>query len=170
MAFYKMKDERVARILEAARLGVTYEQAAKCGGISRKTLWDWLRRGRDEIDAQDDAEEEGKPIPALGPRGRFVMAWEKAETEAQIEAILRVRLAARDPRNWKAVARFMAWRWPETWGTPAAQRRIRKEWEKEIAEMAKHGPKPQVVVTHIGLEEMDPDDPLIEKMFTGPDY
>ena len=47
-----LNDERKKRILEALELGATYEIAAEAGGITRTTLFRYLRRGENEKTGQ----------------------------------------------------------------------------------------------------------------------
>lgn len=44
----KFNDLLVNKILEALRLGATYEIAAEYAGISRSTLYNWMERGKEQ--------------------------------------------------------------------------------------------------------------------------
>ena len=44
----KFNDAITARIIEALRLGATYEIAAEYAGISRSTLYNWMEKGKDQ--------------------------------------------------------------------------------------------------------------------------
>jgi len=41
----KLNETRTKAILQARQLGATYEIAAENAGVSRSTLWNWLKRG-----------------------------------------------------------------------------------------------------------------------------
>lgn len=43
----KLTDPAIERICSAIAIGATYEIAAEHAGVSRATLWNWLKKGRD---------------------------------------------------------------------------------------------------------------------------
>jgi hypothetical protein len=86
------------RIIEATCRGATREAAAAAGPVARSTLYGWLRRGRLNPDS---------------PEGAFVARIDAADDEAERQCIEFWR--EHFPKDWRAIAEFMARRWPSRW-------------------------------------------------------
>ncbi len=91
------------RIIVATRGGATREAAAAAGPVARSTLYAWLRRGRLHPDS---------------PEGAFVAQIDAADDEAERQCIELWR--GHFERDWRAIAEFMARRWPKRWGRQTA--------------------------------------------------
>jgi transposase-like protein len=50
----KLNDKTVGAILGAMRIGVSHEMAAEAAGISRNTLYRWLRQGEEDEAKRSD--------------------------------------------------------------------------------------------------------------------
>lgn len=94
-----------AKIIEALRKGNYRDTAAALAGVTRQTLWNWEKWGK-----------EGKE-PYVG----FFDALEMAEAQAESDMLERVLNArpsvtgATGPDLWQATAWAMERRWPKKW-------------------------------------------------------
>ena len=97
----KLTDDSEREILDAVRAGSYLTVAARRGGVSEKTVYEWLRRGR-----------AAEAPPRLAA---FVAAFERAEAEAEVNIVATVRrqIAGGDGRLG---LEFLARRHPERWG------------------------------------------------------
>jgi len=84
----KFIDAVTDRIMEALRLGATYELAAEYAGISRSTLYNWMEKGKD----QD-----------RGQYRTFLDTIKAAEAKGAIANLAMIETAAR-AGDWKAAA------------------------------------------------------------------
>lgn len=84
----KLNEEREKRIIQAIKLGGTYQIAAENAGIARSTLYDWLRKG----DKQ-----------AKGLYRTFLDNFKKAEAAAALAALANISRASQNG-DWKASA------------------------------------------------------------------
>ena len=84
----KFIDAVTDRIMEALRLGATYELAAEYAGISRSTLYNWMEKGKD----QD-----------RGQYRTFLDIIKAAEAKGAIANLAMIETAAR-AGDWKAAA------------------------------------------------------------------
>lgn len=84
----KLNETRKKAIIEAIQLGATYEIAAENAGVSRSTLWNWLKKGEDET---------------TGNFRTFLDAFKKAEATAALGALRTIDTASKDG-DWKAAA------------------------------------------------------------------
>ena len=79
---------RKEAIIEAIKLGATYEIAAESAGISKATLYNWMKRGEQD---------------STGNFSDFLDALKKAEAAAAIGALKTINVASSDG-DWKAAA------------------------------------------------------------------
>jgi transposase len=100
MKAHKLTPEIQKRIIQAIRIGATYEHAASYGGITRVTLWKWLKKG-----------EEAKS----GKLKDFHDAVRKAEGEATVGWLAKIEQAASDGA-WQAAAWKLERRYPDEYG------------------------------------------------------
>lgn len=84
----KLNEARTKAILQAIQLGATYEIAAENAGVSRSTLWNWLKRGEEQ---------------STGQFATFLDAFKKAEARAALGALATIHKACNDG-DWKAAA------------------------------------------------------------------
>jgi hypothetical protein len=87
------------KLLNAVKVGLTYEQAAASAGLHRDTIRQWLVKA-DEPDAPE--------VYRL-----FRQALEQAQHEGLEE--LAARIYAASNKDWKAAAHLLACRYPEHW-------------------------------------------------------
>jgi transposase-like protein len=118
----KLTETVFRRLVESARKGSTYKQAARRAGIGQRTLRRWLRMGRRN-------EDEG--CVAL------LAAMEQAEAERSEEWLDCVNTAAKD--DWKAAIELLSRRFPQEW---ASDKQRMKHIERRIAELEKQQGKP----------------------------
>jgi len=76
------------RIINAIKAGSTYEIAAGFGGVTRATLWLWLKKGQDQN---------------KGIYRTFFDAFKNAESQAAIRSLAIINREAQDG-NWQAAA------------------------------------------------------------------
>jgi len=84
----KLNDERTKRIIQAIKLGATYQIAAENAGIARSTLYDWLRKGEKQT---------------KGLYRTFLDTFKKAEAAAALAALANISRASQNG-DWKASA------------------------------------------------------------------
>lgn len=82
-----------ARICKSVREGCSREAAAGLAGVSKETLFDWMRTFSD-----------------------FSYAIKKADSQFERECVARIRKAGRTPRNWTAGAWMLERKFPERYG------------------------------------------------------
>jgi transposase-like protein len=83
----KLTKELVRDIAEAVSEGMTYTLAAQLHGVTRKTLYNWLKAGEDADDESPEAE--------------FLHALKKAEAEGALASLRRVRAGG---MSWQSSA------------------------------------------------------------------
>lgn len=96
----KLTEERSAAIIDALRLGVTQENAARYGGVHPATYFRWLEEG-----AKDDAEDKYR---------EFRAAVEKARAESEVRNVAIIADAAKRG-TWQAAAWFLERSFPRSW-------------------------------------------------------
>lgn len=89
----------VQSFLECVLEGNYIETAAEVAGLSKVTVYDWLKRG--------EADET--------PFNLFANAMKRASAQAERESVKRVRKAGEDARFWAADMTFLERRHPEKW-------------------------------------------------------
>ena len=91
--------DTVTQILQAVDDGNYIETAAELAGISKKAIYEWLKRG-------EDGEE---PFKAFGN------ALKRAQARAEAVEVAKVRAAGKDPRFWAASMTFLERRHADKW-------------------------------------------------------
>jgi transposase len=94
----KFGPERCESILELLRQGVPQQAAAHRSGITEKSFYRWLERGRNE---------------EKGPYHDFVLAVEAAHATAETALVLRIQTHSR--KDWRAAAFLLERRFPDRW-------------------------------------------------------
>jgi len=96
----KFNEETTTKIVQALRMGATYELAAKFAGITYQTFNEWRKKGASA---------------KSGAYFDFVNAVERAEGEAAIGWLAKIEKAANDG-NWQAAAWKLERRYPDEYG------------------------------------------------------
>ena len=91
--------ERQHRIVTAIAAGNSRDTAAAYAGVSSKTLFEWLKRGRESHS---------------GVYYEFAKAIEKADADAEVVAVGVIRTAMHD--QWQAAAWWLERKRPNEWG------------------------------------------------------
>jgi hypothetical protein len=86
-------------LLEAVHNGNYIETAAELAGLSKVTVYDWLKRG--------EANET--------PYNVFANALKRATARAEAAEVAKVRNAGNDPRFWAASMTYLERRHPDRW-------------------------------------------------------
>ena len=89
-------------VCEAIKHGATLEIAARAAGIGARTLDEWLKHGRDELQADPDAS---------GPCAIFVSEVMIAAAKSEQELIEIIRKEA--PKTWQAAAWLLERKFPQ---------------------------------------------------------
>lgn len=95
----KLTPELIQEICRVIRAGNYIETAAAYAGISKSTLYDWLRRGK---------------RAKSGIYRQFSDAVQKALAESEIRDVMIIAKAAEE--NWQAAAWRLERKFPERWG------------------------------------------------------
>jgi transposase len=109
----KLNDELREVIAGQLRAGNYIETAAAFAGVSKVTLYDWIRRGKRELQ-RVEANPRAKVRKEEAPFVDFLNAVERAQAEAEAEDVDILRRAARD--DWKAAAWRLERKFPDKWG------------------------------------------------------
>jgi transposase len=99
--------EKIIAYVEAGNYVLT--AAAACG-ISRRSFYDWMKRGRAELDALEGGAE---PEPNEELFADFAARVEIATAAAEIAALKDVRSAT---ERWQAAMTYLERRFPDRWG------------------------------------------------------
>ena len=109
--------ETTRRIVDAVRLGLSYDDAAAAGGVGYTTMRDWINRAEAEQQRLAD-NPKARPRTSEQPFLDFSEALRKAEAEGQLRNAALVQKAA-DEQNWRAAAWILERRHSKTWGSNA---------------------------------------------------
>ena len=105
--------EIVAKIVKAIRAGNYIETAAAYAGISKNTLYDWLRRGEREkqrLETNPRSRMRTSEVPFV----EFSDAVERALAEAEVRDVTIIAKAAET--QWQAAAWRLERKFPDRWG------------------------------------------------------
>ena len=119
-------------ITAALRAGAYLEQAARHAGISVQTVYNWLDRGRSELDRIERAEQHLDQLPKRARKADrlaaqkacepladeagylgFLEAYTRASADAEIHAVGVLRAAM--PEDWRAALAYLERRYPDRW-------------------------------------------------------
>ena len=95
----KISKEVVDRIINAVKAGNYIETAAAYAGISKPTLYAWMKKGNEQ---------------SKGIYRDFLNAIEKALAESEVRDVMIIGSAAKD--NWQAAAWRLERKFPKRWG------------------------------------------------------
>lgn len=108
----KLTPDIQQKIVEAIKMGNYIETAAAFAGISKNTLYEWLKRGARE--KERIAGTNRKPKASEAPFVRFSDVVEKAMADAEVRDVLIIANAAKE--NWQAAAWRLERKYPDRWG------------------------------------------------------
>ncbi len=100
-AIYKLDEERAETIVLYLRTGAFIETAASAAGISKQTLYSWLRAGR-----KKGADKKLR---------KFWRDTREAMAMSEVQAINQIAQAAQDGQ-WQAAAWHLERKYPDRWG------------------------------------------------------
>jgi hypothetical protein len=99
----KLNDEVHEKILEQLASGCTLEVAARAAGVGRRTLLDWLARGRNA----DAVEEEGRKLGADEARLlRLLQDADQVRAQVEVRALATIRTEVVEG-SWQAAAWYL---------------------------------------------------------------
>ena len=129
----KLTPEKIEEICKWISEGQTIEVAAGLSGVTSRSVYKWLERGRKgDVDEENGIELD--EVDALCVQ--FFHAFEKADAEWQKDAVETIRIAEIDPRNWTAAMTRLERRKPAQWGRHAP--RQPKPTEEDRTLIVKH--------------------------------
>lgn len=108
----KLTQELQDKIVDVIRAGNYIETAASFAGLSKNTLYDWMKRGARERERIDNTGK--KMLKKEQPFVEFSDAIEKALAEAEMRDVLRIGEASKS--DWKAAAWRLERKFPQRWG------------------------------------------------------
>lgn len=109
----KLTDNIQDEITLMLKMGNYLEAAAAFAGVSKVTVYDWMKRGRREIE-RVTANESRKIRKSEQPFVDFLNAVEKAMAEAEIRDVQIIYNAGK--ADWKASAWRLERKYPDRWG------------------------------------------------------
>jgi transposase len=154
----KLTKELHEKLLSAIRAGNYMETAAAYAGISKDTLYNWMRRGARESErlAQNPR---AKPKKSEQEFLEFSDAVEKALAQAEVRDIANIAKAS-DAGDWRASAWRLERKYPEKWGR-------KDRLDAELKHTGKDGGPIQtetmINLTTLSDEELTSLEHLIEK-------
>lgn len=108
----KLTPETQTRIVQAIRVGATYELAAQFGGIAYNTFNEWMKKGEDA---------------KAGRYRDFYEAVKEAEGDAAIKWLAVIDKAAAD--SWQAAAWKLERRYPNEYGRRVVDQNVKLDTE-----------------------------------------
>lgn len=112
----KLTPETQQNIVQAIRVGATYELAAQFGGVSYQSFNGWCKRGRIELERRENgAKPDTKQWKDEEPFVQFLEAVKRAEGQAAVGWLAKIEAAANDG-NWQAAAWKLERRYPGEYG------------------------------------------------------
>lgn len=111
----KLTPDTQDRIVQALRMGATYELAAQYGGVTYNTFNEWRKRAVAELDRADSARKHTEVRESERPYVEFYEAVQKAEADAVVGWLAKIEKAASDG-NWQAAAWKLERRYPRDYG------------------------------------------------------
>lgn len=114
----KISPEICEDIVKYIKAGNYPEVAASLAGVSRKTFYNWLKKGHKS--------------KSNGVYKQFLHSIKKAESYAEAAAVERIRKAGED--NWQALAWWMERKHPDKWGR---KQRVEMEHSGEVKQEVK---------------------------------
>jgi transposase len=109
----KLTPDIQVKIVDALKLGNYIETASALAGISKNTVYDWLKRGareKERVENNSNAKYRKEEFPFV----KFSDAVQKAMAEAEMRDLLVIANASKN--DWKASAWRLERRYPAKWG------------------------------------------------------
>jgi transposase len=104
-------------ICQSIIFGTPLMHALEDAGVSKQTYYNWLKRGEAALEGDDIYVD-------------FLDAVKKAKSTFVVRAVKRLQKAARNPRNWTAMAWLLERRHPEDFGKKEVE--ILNQQQKQI--------------------------------------
>lgn len=133
----KLTPEKQEEIIKYLRAGNYVETAAAYAGLSKASVYNWLRRGRREIERVED-DPKRKIRKEEQPYVDFLYAVEKAQAGAEMTSIALINRASEV--QWQAAAWRLERKHPGRWGrstVPDEEQKLRNEMLEMELELAK---------------------------------
>ena len=111
----KISKEKINQIVEAVRAGNFIETAAAFAGLSKQTLYNWLKEGARERDRRESGE---KPDRTKDLYVQLSLQIEQAMAEAEMRDVEIITRAAE--QQWQAAAWRLERKYPDRWGRKVA--------------------------------------------------
>lgn len=121
--------ERAEYVIEAIRRGNTTTMAAQAGGISRRTLYDWIDKG---VAARDAADTGVMLTPNDQEYLWFIEAYDEAQLERKRELLSRIEEAGSDAGKWQANAWLLERLYPEEFSLKRSVSLVSNSDDKQV--------------------------------------
>ena len=148
-----LTEEAFDALIESIALGAPIRMAAQAAGISDWTVHRWLREAA-VLEAKGVTSEQDIRV-------RFAIELDRARAQRAIEALERIRDAAKNPQNWTAAAWYLERTYPEHYGK---QDRKAIDWRDEMRKLNVDPDQllqamvKEAVKQHAGADTEDGDD------------
>lgn len=109
----KCTPEITQQICQVLRAGNYICAACDYVGISERTYYNWITRGREELD-RIEASSNAKPRDSERVFVSFLHATTRAKASAEVESVARIRKAAEE--DWRADAWYLERSHSDRWG------------------------------------------------------
>lgn len=112
----KLNADLQAKIVQALEAGNYFDASCEYVGVSDRTGFKWLERGRAELMRRDkpSIKEGSKQWHMEEPFVQFLQVVSRATSKAEVGAVANIRQHGRD--DWRADAWFLEHRMPQKWG------------------------------------------------------
>lgn len=112
----KLTSDVQKNIIQALEAGNYFDAACEYAGITATTGYNWMSRGRDELERRKNAnvKEGTKQWTTEQPFVEFFEAVSRTSAKVEIGVIAQIRTLGKD--DWRALAWFMEHRYPTKWG------------------------------------------------------
>jgi hypothetical protein len=135
--------DTVQCLLQAIEDGNYIETAAELAGLSKQSVYSWLKRG--------DAGEV--------PYTLFADVLKRAQARAEAAEVAKVRAAGNDPRFWAASMTFLERRHPERWARRSEDTsvpRVQITIGVQATDVQLYAASPQPVVSSVSMSQLPP--------------
>ncbi len=155
----KISNEIQHKIITAIRAGNYIETASAYAGISKNTLYDWLRRGEREKQ-RAEKNPRYKIRKSEQPFVDFSDAVEKALAEAEVRDVAIIAKAAEE--QWQAAAWRLERKFPDRWGRKVIEHRgsleVKSDEARRIEQQIERDPESRELLKEFFRRSREPDD------------
>ena len=129
------------RIVEALSAGNYFDAACAYAGVTDRTGYNWMERGRDELERREGSNVKSgtKQWEKEDPFVQFFHAVTHAGAQVEVQIVAQIRVQGGD--DWRALAWFMEHRYPQKWG-------------KQVKELTGDADNPIIIQTGMSMDDL----------------